>query len=92
MWDDVEDSRSQNPLGNPALPQFSTEQQEVMLKRKAALLDEFLRNGMLMNLFVLGMENSHSLGGMEPRAVEDRIQILHKRINSLEAELVSNGI
>lgn len=50
------------------------EQQELMLKKKATLLEEFLRNG-----------------GMEPRAVEDRVEILKARVEALEAELLQKG-
>jgi len=50
------------------------DQQEVMLKKKAVLLEEYLRNG-----------------GMEPRAVEDRIDILNARVEALEAELTQKG-
>lgn len=50
------------------------DQLEVMLKKRAVLLEEYLRNG-----------------GMEPRAVEDRIDILNARIEALEAELAQKG-
>lgn len=39
MWDD------DDHFGNPAFPQVGLEQEEIFLKRKSALLEEFSRNG-----------------------------------------------
>lgn len=55
-------------------PLLSLEQEEAMLKKKAAFLEEFLKTG-----------------GMEPRAVEDRVQLLQERIKTLEVELSRSG-
>lgn len=50
MWDD--DDQSQHAFGTSHLPQLSMEQEELMLKRKATLLEEFLRNGMTHILLI----------------------------------------